>query len=368
MTTVGFIIPVVLSFVFGYLFTPFVRGIAVRWKICDKPNGRTSRDIAHIGGIAIIGAILIALIPVFVFFLPHNPVQRAFLPILIGSGFFTFLLGIIDDLRSLHYLYKLFFQIAVSIFISAGGIALLDHFGIVHLSFSIALVVFVCGALWMLAVTTSFNLIDGVDGLASGLTLISSIAFAVAGHLFNQPLVMVLSLVVSGAVLAFLRYNFPPAQIFMGDSGSLFLGLVFGLLTLLLVVPGKAILYRVAGSIFILSIPLIDTTLAFGRRLLTNHPVFEADLKHLHHILLYRFESVRKVDIFLWSLSTVFALLGVLTMMGNMLAFVLAAAVQLAVFVLALREMVHFALPREKVEDILGRSGITASRFAPRRE
>lgn len=368
MTTVGFIVPVVLSFAFGYLFTPLVRGMAVRWKICEKPNGRTSRDIAHIGGIAIIGAILLALIPVFVLLLPYDPVQRAFLPILIGSGFFTFLLGIIDDLRSLHYLYKLFFQIAVSIFISAGGIALLDHFGIIHLSLSTALIVFGCGALWMLAVTTSFNLIDGIDGLASGLALIASVAFAVAGYLFGQPLMMALSLVVFGAVLAFLRYNFPPAQIFMGDSGSLFLGLIFGLLTLLLIVPGKAVLYRIAGCIFILSIPLTDTTLAFVRRLLTNHPVFEADLKHIHHILLYRFESVRKVDVFLWCLATVLGFLGVLTMMGNVLAFVLAAVVQLAVFVIALREMVHFALPREKVEDILGRSGITASRFVPRRE
>jgi len=368
LPTAGFIIPVVLSFVFGYLFTPLVRGMAVRWKICEKPNGRTSRDIAHIGGVAIIGAILIALIPVFVLFLPYDPVQRAFLPVLIGSGFFTFLLGIIDDLRSLHYLYKLFFQIAVSIFISAGGIALLDHFGIVHLSLLAALIAFACGALWMLAVTTSFNLIDGIDGLASGLALIASVAFAVAGLLFDQPLVAALALVVFGAVLAFLRYNFPPAQIFMGDSGSLFLGLIFGLMTMLLLVPGKAILYRMAGCIFVLSIPLIDTTLAFMRRLLTNHPVFEADLKHLHHILLYRFESVRKVDIFMWCLSIVFGLLGVLTMMGNILAFVLAVVAQLAVFVLALRGMVHFALPRDKVEDILGRSGITASRFAPRRE
>lgn len=368
MSAVGFIVPIVLSFAFGYAFTPLVRGMAVRWKICEKPNGRTSRDIAHIGGIAIIGAILLALIPVFVLFLPHDPVQRAFLPVLIGSGFFTFLLGIIDDLRSLHYLYKLFFQIGVSIFISAGGIALLDHFGIVHMSLSTALIVFGCTALWMLAVTTSFNLIDGIDGLASGLALISAVAFAVAGFLFNQPLVVTLSLVVFGAVLAFLRYNFPPAQIFMGDSGSLFLGLIFGLTTLLLLVPGKAILYRMAGCVFILSIPLIDTTLAFVRRLLTNHPVFEADLKHLHHILLYRFESVRKVDIFMWGLSAVFGLLGVLTMMGNVLAFVLALAAQLAVFILALREMVHFTLPSEKVEDIIGRSGITASRFVPRRE
>jgi UDP-GlcNAc:undecaprenyl-phosphate GlcNAc-1-phosphate transferase len=177
-----------------------------------------------------------------------------------------------------------------------------------------------------------------------------------------------MSIVVFGAVLAFLRYNFPPARIFMGDSGSLFLGLIFGLITLLLLVPGKAVLYRAAGGVCILSIPLIDTVLAFLRRQLTNRPVFEADLKHLHHILLCRFESVRKVDLVLWGISAIFGVLGVLTMMGSLPALVLAIVLQLAVFVLALREMVNLALPREEVESIMGRSGIATSRFFPRED
>jgi UDP-GlcNAc:undecaprenyl-phosphate GlcNAc-1-phosphate transferase len=368
VTTVGLIVPLLLSFVSGYLFTPLVRGMAVRWKLTEKPNGRGSRDIAHIGGIAIIGAVLFALIPVFLFHLPYDPLHRAFLPILITSGFFTFLLGIIDDLRSLHYMYKLFFQIAVSIFISAGGIVLLAHFSIVHLSLPVALLVFGAATVWMLAITTSFNLIDGIDGLASGLALIASVAFAAGGFLCDQPLVLALSIVIFGAVLAFLRYNFPPAKIFMGDSGSLFLGLIFGLITLLLLVPGTAVLYRAAGGVFILTIPLIDTVLAFLRRLFTKRPVFEADLKHLHHILLCRCESVRTVDILLWSVSAIFGLLGVLTMLGSVRALVLAVALQLAVFALALREMVHLALPREKVEGIMGRSGIATSRFFPRED
>lgn len=368
MTTVGLIVPFFLAFFFGYFFTPLVRGIAVRWKICEKPNGRTSTDIAHIGGVAIIGAILFALIPVFLFHLPYDPLHRAFLPVLIASGFLTFLLGIIDDLRSLHYMYKLFFQIAVSIFVSAGGVALLEHFGIARMTLPAAFLAFGGAAMWMLVITTSFNLIDGIDGLASGISLISAVAFAAAGFLFDQPLVVALSLVVFGSVLAFLRYNFPPARIFMGDSGSLFLGLLFGLISLLLLVPGKDILYRIAGSIFILSIPLIDTALAFSRRLLTHRPVFEADLRHIHHIMLYRFKSVIKVDAILWGLSIVLGLLGVLTMKGNFMAMLLAILIQLVIYIFTLHEMVRFELPREKVEEILGRCGITASRIIPRED
>ncbi len=368
MTVVGLIVSLVLSFVLGIFLAPLVIGIAIRWKIREKPNGRSNRDIAHIGGIAIVGAILFTLIPVFLFHLPDDPLHRAFLPVLIASGFLAFLLGIIDDLRSLHYLYKLFFQIAVSVFVSAGGIALLDHFDLVHMSLPVTMLAFGGAALWMLVITTSFNLIDGIDGLASGIALISAISFGSAGFLFDQPIVLALSLVISGSVLAFLRYNFPPAKIFMGDSGSLFLGLLFGLISLLTLVPGKVIFYRAAGSVVILSIPLLDTALAFSRRLLTNRPVFEADLRHLHHILLYRFKSARKVNLLLWGMSAVFGLMGVLIMQGSFTILLAAVAVEFFVFVMALRSMVQFELPREKAEEILGRCGINPSRIVPRED
>lgn len=366
MTPIGILFAVILSFLCGYIFTPFVRGIALRWKICEKPNGRTSRDIAHIGGVAIIAAILFTLIPVFLFLLPENPLHKAFLPVFIASGFLIFLLGIIDDLRSLHYFYKLFFQVAVSVFVSAGGLALLDHFGVMSLSLPAALVAFVGVALWMLSITTSFNLIDGIDGLATGTALISSAAFGVAAYIFEQPVVLALSLVTIGASAAFLRFNFPPARIFMGDSGSLFLGLIIGLISLLILFPGDGLFFRIAGSVIILSIPLLDTVCASLRRLLTNRPIFEADLRHIHHILLYRFQSVRKVDFMLWSLCAVFGLLGVMTMLGSVAAFVVSVVLQLSVFIFSLRSMVGFDLPRDKVEEILGHCGINASRVAPR--
>ncbi len=368
MTPFGLVVTFVLSFFFGHFFTPLVRGMAVRWKICEKPNGRTIRDIAHIGGVAIIGAILFTLIPVFLFFLPADPLYSAFLPVFIASGFLIFLLGIIDDLRSLHYLYKLSFQVAVSISVSAGGIGLLDHFGLMHLTAGTALIVFVAVTLWMLAITTSFNLVDGIDGLASGISIISALSFVVAGFLFHQPVVIALSLVVFGSVSAFLRFNFPPAKIFMGDSGSLFLGLMFGLISLLTIVSGKDLFYRISGSIIVLSVPLLDTVLASLRRKLTGRPVFEADLKHLHHVLLYRYKSVRRVDLILWSLSAVFGLLGVITMRGSMTALLLAAALEAAVFTVALRSMVNFRITREKAEEILSCCGISTSRMVPRGE
>ena len=353
LTTPGLILPLILSFLLGLVFTPLTIAIAVRWNIADKPNGRNNREIAHIGGVAIIGGILFALIPAFLFFLPLSPLNGVFVPILIASGFITFLLGIIDDLRSLHYLYKLFFQIAVSLLVSASGIGLLEHFGITSMPLHFAVIAFLLSSVWMLIVTTSFNLIDGVDGLASGIAVISAGGFFVAGFIYNIPLVMVLSAVVFGVMLAFLRFNFPPARIFMGDSGSLFLGLIFGLITLLMIVSGENIFYRIAGSLIILSIPLMDCALAFLRRVMTGRPPFEADHMHLHHILLYRLGSVRKVDFLLWSLTAFFCILGVFTMRFHIPVLIAASVIELLVFGTALRDMTNSDFSMEKMDELI---------------
>ncbi|MBN2184959.1 MAG: undecaprenyl/decaprenyl-phosphate alpha-N-acetylglucosaminyl 1-phosphate transferase [Candidatus Krumholzibacteriota bacterium] len=353
LTIPGFILPLILSFVFGLVFTPLTIAIAVRWNIVEKPNGRNTREIAHIGGVAIIGSILFSLIPAFLFFLPSSRLNGVFVPILIASGFITFILGIIDDLRSLHYLYKLFFQIAVSLLVSGSGIGLLEHFGILSLPIPFAFVAFILSSVWMLVVTTSFNLIDGLDGLASGIAVISSGAFFAAGLIYNIPLVMVLSAVVFGVTLAFLGFNFPPARIFMGDSGSLFLGLIFGLMTLLLIANGENIFYRIAGSLIILSIPLMDCALAFIRRLLTGRPPFEADHMHLHHILLYRLGSVRKVDFLLWGITAFFSMLGVFTMRYHFPVLISASVIELLVFGIALRDMVKNNFSMEKMDKLI---------------
>jgi UDP-GlcNAc:undecaprenyl-phosphate GlcNAc-1-phosphate transferase len=366
LSTIGLIFAFGASLAFGLLFTPLVRGVAIRWNLCDKPNGRTCRGIAHIGGIAIIGAIVFTLIPIFLFYLPGDQLQRAFIPILIASGFLVFILGIIDDLRSLHYLYKFCLQVVVSLFVAFFGYALLERFGLVHLPLYLVLPTCFSVALWMLVVTTSFNLIDGLDGLASGLALIAAASYATAAYLAGQGLVVAISLVLAGAVLGFLRYNFPPAKIFMGDSGSLFLGLLFGLVSLLSLVAGGRLFFVIAGNVIVLSVPILDTVLAFTRRALARRPVMEADHRHIHHVLLYRFRSVVKADLVLWALAVVFGCLGVLTMRGNLGALVSAIVLEVAVFASALAAMVRIELPADVEAELLDGSGITASRISSR--
>ena len=150
----------------------------------------------------------------------------------------------------------------------------------------------------------------------------------------------------------------------MGDSGSLFFGLMFGLISLLLLVPGHTILMRSLGAVIILGVPLLDTALAFARRVLTGRPPFEADHMHIHHILLFGCGSTRKVDFLLWSLSAVFGALGIMTILGITAALVVSAVLIPVVFVVLLRRMVKFDISRERAEQILSECGVSSSSMA----
>lgn len=330
--------------------TPIVRAVAARLGIVEKPNGRARRDIAHIGGVAIVGAVLFALIPMFLFVAKEGEVERSLVPVLVASGFLVFLVGIVDDLRSLHYSYKLILQIAVSVFIGAVGLALLYRFSVIRIPVLWLAPLLVGIGIWMLLVTTSFNLIDGVDGLASGLACIAALAYAFIGSSLGEPLVTILALVVFGAALGFLRYNFPPASIFMGDSGSLFLGLLFGLISMLLLIPGRDLLVRMVGNVSILAVPILDTALAFSRRLMMGRPIFEADHLHIHHMLLQKFRSARKVDAVLWSFGAVMGLLGAMIVAGNTAAILISAAILVISFGASLFWMIDYA-SREKEKE-----------------
>ncbi|MCD6378966.1 undecaprenyl/decaprenyl-phosphate alpha-N-acetylglucosaminyl 1-phosphate transferase, partial [bacterium] len=275
---------------------------------------------------------------------------------------------LIDDLRSLHYKYKVLVQIIASIFVSVGGSTLLSYFSVFYLSMFTRIIVFSFVTLWIFAITTSFNIIDGIDGLADGIAVVSSLAFAVAGLILNQPIVVFVSVVILGSSLGFLRYNFPPAKIFMGDSGSLFLGFLFGLISLLLLISGEDIFLKIAGSIFILTIPLLDTTLAFLRRLISARPVFEADLKHMHHLLLIRFESMLKVDFILWGLTLLFSIFGILTMMGYVAAFIIAIFLEIALFTFSLTAMMRMKASTGNIDEILKKCRATSSTASERED
>ena len=199
-----------------------------------------------------------------------------------SPALFTILvLGIVDDTRSLRARHKLVVQfIAAAMLIAVGfrlltGVAVLDAASVLLVVLSL---VFIVGML------SSVNLIDGHDGLAGGVSMLSAGALAAIGFMVGASGVVVVSLAVCGACLGFLFFNFPPGRIYMGDTGSMMLGLVLALAACMLTMRAPSPNMFVAVC-FALGVPLLDTILAIARRVVLRSPVFAADTLHMHHVL-----------------------------------------------------------------------------------
>lgn len=237
----------------------------------------------------------------------------------------VFLLGVYDDIRGAGPYLKFSVQGIAAAMLYLGGLRIVnipvlfgDHLlpWFVGLPFTI---------LWVLAITNAFNLIDGLDGLAAGSALFSTlVAFVVA--LLNGPsLVTVMTIALAGSILGFLRYNFNPATIFLGDSGSLFIGFVLSALALDGAQKAPTIV-AVAIPIVSFGLPILETSLSVIRRLISGRPVFTADREHIHHKLLQHGLTHRQVVILLYGVSAVFAMLSLFLLWptGSSLGLVLA--------------------------------------------
>lgn len=227
---------------------------------------------------------------------------------IILPGLLVFLLGVYDDVRGAGPYLKFAVQAAAGAMLFAGGLRILDLpvlFGGHHFSWVVGLPLTI---LWVWAITNAFNLIDGLDGLAAGSSLFSTLVVFVAALLSQSPLVSLMTVVLAGAILGFLRFNFNPATIFLGDSGSLFIGFMLSALALRGAQKAPTLI-AVAIPVVSFGLPILETTLSVLRRFISGRPVFTADREHIHHKLLQRGLSHRQVVIVLYAVSALFALL-----------------------------------------------------------
>ena len=236
-----------------------------------------------------------------------------------------FCLGIYDDLRGAGPYLKFAVQAIAAAMLFAGGMRVLDLpliFGSHALPWFVGLPLTV---LWVVAVTNAFNLIDGLDGLAAGSALFSTMVFFVVALVNQSWLGALMSVTLAGAILGFLRFNFNPATIFLGDSGSLFIG--FMLSALALAGAQKAPTFvAVAIPVVSFGLPILETLLSIVRRLISGRPIFTADRQHIHHRLLQMGFSHRQVVIVLYAVSAIFAMLSLFLLWptGSTLGLVLA--------------------------------------------
>lgn len=237
----------------------------------------------------------------------------------------VFLLGVYDDLRGVGPYVKFTVQAVAATMLYAGGLRIVNIpvlFGNRALPWYIELLFTI---VWVLAITNAFNLIDGLDGLAAGSALFSTmVAFVLA--VFHGPLLVeIMTIALAGAILGFLRFNFNPATIFLGDSGSLLIGFLLSALALHGAQKAPTIV-AVAIPIVSFGLPILETVLSVIRRLISGRPVFTADREHIHHKLLQHGMTHRQVVILLYGVSAIFAMLSLFLLWptGSSLGLVMA--------------------------------------------
>lgn len=307
-----------LSFVTALLVTPLVRRKATEWGAVAVPDdGRHihARPTPRLGGVAIYIAFAAALLCVPFLGNMVSEIFRANLPnllTLLVPATLIFLFGIYDDFRGASAPQKIAVQAIAAAMVFAGGFRienLSSPFGDSwHLPMWLS---FAVTALWIIGLTNAFNLIDGIDGLAAGASVFALISILVFSVAQRNPEISQLAVVLLGAVLGFLRFNFNPATIFLGDSGSLFLGFMAAALSLAGSQKGSTIV-AIAIPLVSFGLPVTEVGLSLLRRFLSGQALLAGDRGHIHHKLLQHGLSQRQAVILLYAVCALFSLFGIM--------------------------------------------------------
>ncbi|SHH22151.1 glycosyltransferase family 4 protein [Tepidibacter thalassicus] len=319
------IIALVLSFGISYFSTPLAIKLAHKLGAIDIPKDDRrvhKKPIPRLGGIAIFLGFFIASI-----FLVKINVKM--IGIFLGA-FLIVGMGIIDDIKEIKPKIKLVGQIIAAVVVIICGVKIefitnpfikgISYLGIL----SVPITIF-----WIVGITNTVNLIDGLDGLAAGVSAISAMTLAFVAYINggeNSFYICIMLLALAGGALGFLPYNFNPAKIFMGDTGSLFLGYALSVISIEGVIKSAAAL-AITIPILALGLPIFDTTFAIIRRKLNGKPIMQADKGHLHHRLLNRGLTQRQTVLILYSISL---------FLGISAALISGSSLFKAVFILAL--------------------------------
>jgi UDP-GlcNAc:undecaprenyl-phosphate/decaprenyl-phosphate GlcNAc-1-phosphate transferase len=300
-----FMMPILLCFILSLLLTPLVKRVSIKIGAIDKPDERKvhKKIMPRMGGLAIIISFIFGCLV----FIP-NSIQ--IWPILLGVIIIAFT-GLLDDMYSLSPRMKLLGQILAATVAVLGGVQIefittpsgeIINFG----WFSIPLTI-----IWIVAIINAINLIDGLDGLAAGVTSIATITISILALTLGHPLTFFMGIILLGSTLGFLVFNFYPAKIFMGDTGSLFLGYMISVLSVMGLTKSAAI-FSLVLPIIILAVPIMDTTFAIIRRIVQKKPLSAPDKFHLHHCLIRLGFSHKQSVLLIYLLSAIFSLAAIL--------------------------------------------------------
>ena len=299
------ILMVSVTFLFVLLFVPFIKKIAFHVGALDMPNERKVHKVPmpRMGGVAIYFGFLLG----YMLFCEQSALMNS---VLIGS-FIIIFTGIMDDIKPVSAKVKIIGQLAAALIVVCYGGLLLKDLSAFGFYVNFGMLSYPITVIFILGCINCMNLIDGLDGLAAG---ISSIFFLTIGIIATIKgtfdLSFVLTFIMLGSSLGFLSHNFNPASIFMGDSGSMFLGFIISVITLL--GYKNVMMSSLIIPLLILAIPILDTLFAIIRRTLKGEKVSEPDKYHIHHQLLKRNLSQRTTVLCIYAMNILFAIASII--------------------------------------------------------
>lgn len=346
MLFINFFLFASTAFFLSLLLTPFVRRMALEWGLVDQPSARKVHRarIPRLGGVAIFGAFFISSVAIIYHdYFGLEGVALGLLEInkILDGAILILLVGVYDDLFGLSAKKKLAWQVAVAVIMIGFGY-LIERISLPGMAIvcDLGWFAYPVTVLWIVTVINALNLIDGLDGLAAGLAIIATALIGAIALMNGQRDVAFLSAVLIGSLLGFWFFNMHPASIFMGDSGSLFLGYILAVISIR-AVQGEGATVAIGAPLLLIGLPLFDTAAAFLRRMVSASGLFQPgkplripslsvafqpDRGHIHHRLLVAGFTQRQVVLLLYAVATFLGISGFLLAMASGIAATLTVA------------------------------------------
>jgi UDP-GlcNAc:undecaprenyl-phosphate/decaprenyl-phosphate GlcNAc-1-phosphate transferase len=322
-----------ISIFLSLILTPLVRKFAIYIKAIDIPkdNRRVhEKPIPLLGGLAMYASFVVTL------FIKSGTYTWSELGIVAGATIIV-IGGFLDDKYDLKPWQKLLFQISAAICLWGFGIQILlvtNPFNSANTYFNVLKFSLPLTIIWVVGITNALNLIDGLDGLAAGVALISSITILIIAIMNGRIEAAVFTCILSGSILGFLPYNFNPASIFMGDTGAQLLGFLLAAISIEGAIKSAAA-FAIAVPILALGLPIYDTLFAVIRRKINGKPIMQADKGHLHHRLLDMGLSQREAVIIMYLISAILGSFAIIAMQvsSQKAYFILTGIMVLIIFI-----------------------------------
>ncbi|WP_018930739.1 glycosyltransferase family 4 protein [Gracilibacillus lacisalsi] len=306
------IVAFLISATVAFASTPLIKKLAIKVNAVDLPGERKKHDgvKARLGGLSIVLGVAAGL----VYLQPQHPHM---LEIIIG-GIIIVITGIIDDIVGLKAYQKLIGQLAAALVVVSSGLVIdkltMPFVGTVHLE-GLGLILTI---IWVVGVSNAINLIDGLDGLAAGVSAIGLTSILIIAITDYRMIVVYLGMVLVGSCLGFLYHNFYPAKIFMGDTGALFLGYAISVISMLGLFKNVAF-FSFIIPIIIIAVPIFDTLFAIVRRVINKQNIGTADRKHIHYQLVDMGYSHQTSVLIIYAFSGFFGIMAIIFNSATML-------------------------------------------------